>query len=309
MALIPSESLNFPDGFRAAVGWKLARRAAETAGSARATPKSLSPAEDRYSLEPEQPLAGPAVSELPAQIRSVKLPELEPQTESASQSSNQSEPLPVERDVSPTNRVESSQQPDRGAVVPSVERKPLPQPPPEAAVSSATKTPARIPIVPRRPKPRPVDPTEQSPAVVRSKPKARRQPEPMKPSPPPREEWLPAANLPPRKIRPENSAPDRRGALEGAARKLPAPRFDAVQTEFDFFARAQRRSRWIRFSLSESLAVACLIVLVRFGIGRTAGDPTLTMLSYILIGASAAGAVVIPILFVRNNPARWERIR
>ena len=91
------------------------------------------------------------------------------------------------------------------------------------------------------------------------------------------------------------------------ARKITATRLDLTQSDLALFTARERRNRWIGFGLSELAALAALITLSWFGFTYRFPDLTLKLLVFILVFAAAAIAVVLPIVFVRNDPARWQR--
>ena len=77
----------------------------------------------------------------------------------------------------------------------------------------------------------------------------------------------------------------------------------------ELFAATERRNRWIRFGLFELAALLCLIVLARLAIWHDFDDPTLTILVLILLVAAIVAAIMLPVVFIRNSPDRWETRR
>jgi hypothetical protein len=191
--------------------------------------------------------------------------------------------------------------------VPTVIASPVAQP---ASAPAGPKTPAKIRITPRKIKPRP-----QTPPVA----------DPTAPSVPVNDFPEPAHQVPyippPMVEAVERPAPTRANfaaAVEDRpaadmeqrqsfAQKMTAARFDLNQPSFAVLTPRERRNRWIGFSLSEGAAVTSLVLLGHFGFTHHFPDPTLKLLVFMLTFAAAATAVALPILFIRNNPARWLR--
>ena len=91
-------------------------------------------------------------------------------------------------------------------------------------------------------------------------------------------------------------------------RKL-AARLDWDPASVGLFTQRERRNRWIGFGLSEAAALTSLILLGWFGVTHRFPDPTLKLLVFILLFAAAAIAITLPIVFIRNDPSRWQRER
>ena len=90
-------------------------------------------------------------------------------------------------------------------------------------------------------------------------------------------------------------------------RRITAGRLDQPEDDAGLFTLRERRYRWIVFGLSEGAALTSLILLGQFALTHKFSDPTLKLLVFILAIAAAAISVALPIVFIRNNPTRWQR--
>jgi hypothetical protein len=79
--------------------------------------------------------------------------------------------------------------------------------------------------------------------------------------------------------------------------------------QIDLFPESERRGRWIRFIAGEIVALTALIVLLRIAWTQRFADRAIVALLLIMIGGAVAAVVTLPIIFARNNPARWVRDR
>jgi hypothetical protein len=178
---------------------------------------------------------------------------------------------------------------------------------PSSAPPPTRKVPARIPITPRKWKPRsPVQvasvpataepdlPDQASSEVAESE--QRLHGNGHQPLRPPTNE-TPATIKQSPIITPEPAT---------APERISRPWAELARAEMQLFAASERRNRWIRFTIFESAALICLIVLGRLAIWHHFVDPTLTILVVILLIAALATAVTLPIVFLRNSPERWQ---
>ena len=184
--------------------------------------------------------------------------------------------------------------------------KPVTAPPP-----APPKTPARIPITPRKWKPR--VPVQAAPVPLSPAPDFT---DPIFSEPPPQLD--PHVNADGEKAarKPEKVAPK---ALKeemvvvprpgNGPRKIALPRAELAHPEVHLFTANERRNRWIRFSLLQSLSLVCLVALARLAIWHHFVDPTLKILVLILLLATLAAAVMVPVAFMRNSPDRWQTRR
>jgi len=181
----------------------------------------------------------------------------------------------------------------------------------EAAQKAEAKIPARIPIVPRkhvarihtdpasvpvvpRPKFRSLARTENSaPASVRNEVN---------------ESVAPSVSLPKESIAGDESQAIRTPPKSPVV-KIAASRPGPFPAQIDLFPESERRGRWIRFIGGEIVGLACLIVLLRLAWTQQFADRAIVALLVIMITGAVAGVVTLPIIFVRNNPARWVRDR
>jgi hypothetical protein len=95
--------------------------------------------------------------------------------------------------------------------------------------------------------------------------------------------------------------------LEMPGRGAPSPRLPVVNADLMKFSARERRNRWIGFGSSEIAALTSVILLGHYEFTHHFPDPTLKLLIFILLLAAIAIAVALPIAFLRNDPARWER--
>jgi hypothetical protein len=178
----------------------------------------------------------------------------------------------------------------------------------ESAPSNVPKEPARIRITPRKIKPRPqvpaeAEPVAESPLFGSYCEKALASDEP--PVPIPKKLPIQSVNAgsPPAPLKAEPVMPSS-GAYELPVRKTTV----AMRYERDAVLTArERRNRWIGYGLSEVFSLTSLGLLSWFGLTHHFPDPTLKLLMFILLFASAAIAVLLPVIFMRNNPHRWQR--
>ena len=91
------------------------------------------------------------------------------------------------------------------------------------------------------------------------------------------------------------------------AREIVLPATQPEPKESDLFSPQERRKRWIIYGGSELVVVTCLLLLGRYALFYQISDPTIKLLMVILVFVAAAVAVALPIFFVRNDPARWQR--
>jgi hypothetical protein len=181
--------------------------------------------------------------------------------------------------------------------------KPVTAPPP-----APPKTPARIPITPRKWKPR--VPIQAAPVALSPAPDFT---DPIFSEPPPQldprvnadgeEAARKPARVAPKALREELVVVPRPG---NGPRKIAVPRAELAHPELHLFTANERRNRWIRFSLLQSLSLICLVALARLAIWHHFVDPTLKILVLILLLATLAAAVMVPMAFMRNSPDRWQ---
>ena len=219
-------------------------------------------------------LAGETVSEAPA---GAATPVDEPPTVIPSQGSTYASP-----ELAPAKAPEG---PDGSGGIPAI-------------------TPAKIRIVPRKMKARPAPTAELPPASGPGSSEPSQVPETSRPIPSQSE--LRAADE--RKYVARRRLHDT--ALATAAPKTGRPKLAKPRPPFapDLLATpGERRKRWIGFGLSETAAVAAVLLLGRFGFTHHFPDPTVKLLVFVLLFAATALCVALPIAFFRNDPARWQR--
>jgi hypothetical protein len=240
-----------------------------------------------------EPMAEPAV---PAQPLSQPAPPAPPEPEPARAPEptfsapflTEPAPLPVEQGTPGADQSKS----------------PVSSVPPAA---DAPKNPARIRITPRKIKPRqPVEEISQPVAATAPVTTGKLRPD----APITETTQMPIGKVSaiPGVLAPTGEAS--RARLQRAdlpGRNFGGARPNPPRANIMLIAPQERRNRWIGFGLSEAAAVTALILLSRFGFTHHFPDPTLKLLVFILIIAALGIAVALPIAFLRNNPARWQR--
>jgi hypothetical protein len=194
-----------------------------------------------------------------------------------------------------TDAAESSQSDDKISAQPTEME--------EAELPAGAKTPARIRIVPRKLKPRPAVPADQSSVPAEATRLY--------------DDEIVSNGVHENDDR-RSGDPEHRETFgskeavetlrpEVAPRRIGKPRFAMARPGMPFSTREESRGHWIRFGLAEIAAIACFLALLYFGITHHFSDPTLTILVDILIFAAGVAMIVVPIAFIRNSPARWRR--
>ncbi|MEY2538548.1 MAG: hypothetical protein QOG67_2288 [Verrucomicrobiota bacterium] len=339
MSLIPSESLSFPDSFRAAVGWRLAKgpsppehshpeleaiTAAPPAEHPTASGESVSTVIRREHVVLPQTRREEALSEEtsmrdtePVQLELVAPPEREiaQQTERpVSAGASASTTRELEQVVLPPTWQEEAPSPEPSP--PADKTEPI-QPQPIAAASgfetarkTEAKIPARIPIVPRKHVARILTESDSIPVVPRPKFRSLARTENSDPVGTTNEvKESVATNVP---VPKESTAGDESQAIRTPPKspvvKMPV-RPGPFHAQIDLFPESERRGRWIRFIAGEIVALTALIVLLRIAWTQRFADRAIVALLLIMIGGAVAAVVTLPIIFARNNPARWVRDR
>jgi hypothetical protein len=180
-----------------------------------------------------------------------------------------------------------------------------------SAAPPPRKMPARIPITPRKWKPRSPVQTAAVPPQAESD-----LPNPMFAEPPP----VPEQRLDGNGHKPLHQAPKEKPAAPrqppivtpesgNGPEKVSRPWAELARSEMELFAVTERRNRWIRFGLFESAALICVIVLTRLAFWHDFVDPTLLILVLILLVTAIVAAITLPVVFIRNSPERWQTRR
>jgi len=171
-------------------------------------------------------------------------------------------------------------------------------PPTQETSQPPAKTPAKIRIQPRKLKARPIP----QPAAESESADAEVAPEVTVP------DAIAYAPVGKERAEPPASKPEplpKPAYREWAESGMPLPqRADSAP---ELFTARDARNRWIRFGLGEFGALTVFVLLLSYVLSHKFPDPTLKLLIFILMFAVGALAIALPIMFIRNHPAQWQR--